>query len=117
LSSWFLRANVTLPRWILAGVVAIVVEASPVWAVPGLDARPANPTCVAPPEPLYPSRFVAQRFCEAIELADPIDMVQPPDNGSIWYIAERNGRILEIDNDPDAVDAALVLDLRDTSSE
>ena len=80
------------------------------FAVPGLDERPSNPTCVAPEEPEIPSVFLAERFFQALPLSHPIDMVQPPGDDSIWWLAERGGKLLEIANDAAASESRVVLD-------
>ena len=66
----------------------------------GLDARPPNPTCVAPPRPdvggdidvaLEPV-FDGRRFVEAVW------MTQAPDDDR-WYVLERAGRVVRLAED------------------
>src|SRR6478609_7288624 len=57
----------------------------------GLDSRPDNPTCVAPPRPppTVPVSFV--RVYENVKLQNSTVMAQIPGDGSRWFVAERMG--------------------------
>jgi len=74
-------------------------DAGPVRTAFGLDARPANPTCKAPPRP--PPRGVSVTFKEqypkAIWTFVPLMILQPPGDGSRWFFAERRGDLRVFD--------------------
>src|SRR5689334_12664604 len=72
----------------------------PLRAAFGLDARPANLTCMAPPRP-PPSLAVAfTRVFAGVHLENSVVLAQPPGDRSRWYVAERMG--------PDGGDARVV---------
>ena len=84
-----------LVRPVLLFALALAVRAQ---AFPGLDARPPNPTCLAPPRPGSGSGV-------AIELetfigwsgAWPMAALQSPLDPSIWYMADLFGTIDRFD--------------------
>lgn len=84
-----------------ASVTLTVVEELP---PPGLDARPANAGCVAPPRP-EPGGDIAldTPFPDLPAFAQPVALLQAPDDGGAWYVVERAGRVRVFDADP-AVD-------------
>jgi uncharacterized repeat protein (TIGR03806 family) len=67
-------------------------ELGPVGVALGLDARPWNPTCVAPPRPPPPPVYppVAwERVFANVQLENPVMMAQIPGDDSRWFVAER----------------------------
>ncbi|HVH47309.1 MAG TPA: PQQ-dependent sugar dehydrogenase, partial [Labilithrix sp.] len=85
--------------------------------VPGLAARPANPTCHAftAPPPSGQARLV-DRF-PGVALTVPTGLFQRPGDNFRWYVTERAGRIVHFPNDPSAkaADVKVALDLRDVT--
>ncbi|MBS1120761.1 MAG: Glutamate synthase large chain [Deltaproteobacteria bacterium] len=74
----------------------------------GLDERPANTSCLAPPRPRTPISVV--RAFSNLQFRDPIQMAQTAD-GAWWYLIERAGRVWRFAADPNVTQAELVLDL------
>ena len=61
----------------------------------GLDARPANPTCKAPARPPSTAPVTFERAYEAVTLdGTPMMLAQRPNDGSRWYVALRDGKIV-----------------------
>lgn len=89
-------------------------DAGPVTRAPwGLEARPANPTCVAPEAP-QPARGVRiTRAFPRLRFSEPLLALQAPGDASRVYVVERAGRVLAFPNDEGAAQAEVVLDLRD----
>ncbi len=79
---------------------------------PGLDARPSNPTCVAPNPPPTSSGVTTQRVFPNLAFAAPLGLFQPPGDPSRVFVQERNGVIRSFPNVNDAgvSDVRLVLD-------
>ncbi|MFZ5438547.1 MAG: PQQ-dependent sugar dehydrogenase [Myxococcota bacterium] len=79
---------------------------------PGLDARPANPTCVAPMPPPQTSGVTTQRVFPNLAFAAPMGMLQAPGETNRIFVMERDGVIRSFPNTPDAgtADVRLVLD-------
>lgn len=79
----------------------------------GLDARPLNPTCVAPDRPAATSPVTTQRAFGNLTFTKPVGMLQAPGDDSEWFIVEQPGRIRAFANVPGATSARTVLDIRD----
>jgi uncharacterized repeat protein (TIGR03806 family) len=65
----------------------------------GLDARPANASCLAgdPPAPSVP--IATQRvFPNLPNFTQPIAMLQEPGNNARWYIVQKTGQVLVFNN-------------------
>jgi uncharacterized repeat protein (TIGR03806 family) len=56
----------------------------------GLDARPANTTCLAWPRPAAGSGISLTQYT-SLTFSSPIAMLQAPNDGSRWYIVEQGG--------------------------
>jgi uncharacterized repeat protein (TIGR03806 family) len=67
----------------------------------GLDARPANLSCVAPPRPAQDAQIAFERVFANLPFTQPLGMRQAPGDDSRWYVMERAGRIRAFANDPD----------------
>src|SRR5262245_3481375 len=70
-----------------------VPEGPPQRAEFGLDTRPANMTCKAPPRPPNPGPVKFEQVYNALPLNMPMVMAQRPGDGSRWYVAHRGGGI------------------------
>jgi len=66
----------------------------------GLDVRPANPTCLAPPRPPPSVPVTFERVYANVKLVNPVVMAQIPGDQTRWFVAERMG--------PDGGDARIV---------
>ena len=51
----------------------------------GLDARPTNRTCVAPPRPPVAASVRFERVLAGVNLANAVVMKQPPNDASRWF--------------------------------
>jgi len=86
-------------------------EPPPPW---GLDARPPNPTCVAPARPESRATAVAlERVFPALEFYRPTNLVRRPGDDASWYITESEGQVLRFDATPDVTETTVFLDLTD----
>jgi len=76
----------------------------------GLDARPSNATCLAPPRSVGSSSLAINRVFPALSFASPVSAVQAPGDSSRWFVVERAGRVRVFDtSNPTA--ASTFLDL------
>lgn len=80
--------------------------------VAGLAARPANTTCLAPPDPpaFDGSASVVHAF-PALSFFRPTKMAQPQGDPDTWWIAEQPGSIWRFVDDDGVLTADLVLDI------
>lgn len=69
----------------------------------GYDARPANPTCVAPSPPPNFSGVTTQRAFPNLTFSQPLGLFQAPGDASRIFILERTGRIRVFPNAPTAM--------------
>ncbi|HLA72713.1 MAG TPA: fibronectin type III domain-containing protein, partial [Steroidobacteraceae bacterium] len=69
--------------------------------VGGLDARPANATCLAGDPPgTNVSIAVQPVFTNLPEFTQPIAMLQEPGNSARWYVVQKTGSVRVFDNTP-----------------
>lgn len=69
----------------------------------GLDARPANPTCVAPAPPPNFSGVTTQRAFPNLTFSQPLGLHQAPGEPTRIFIQERGGRIRVFPNSQTAM--------------
>ncbi|MDH4049825.1 MAG: PQQ-dependent sugar dehydrogenase [Gammaproteobacteria bacterium] len=78
----------------------------------GLEARPANSSCLAPDRPTNNVSIGAtQVFNSLPDFARPVVMVQAPGDSSQWYVAEQEGAIYRFDNVPSPSGRSVFIDL------
>jgi uncharacterized repeat protein (TIGR03806 family) len=78
--------------------------------VSGLDVRPSNTSCLAPPRP--EGEIALQRVFPNLSFEQPVLALQAPGNGTWWYVVEKTGRIYRFDaRTPATTQKNLVLDL------
>ena len=65
----------------------------PTPGVVGLDARPSNTTCIAPPRPTTTVDVDLVREFAALSFSQPLGMMQAPGDASRWYVLEKTGRV------------------------
>ena len=59
----------------------------------GLDARPHNASCVAPPQPKGGLALVVTRMFPNLYFQEPVQLLQAPAEESQWYVVEQGGLI------------------------
>lgn len=70
----------------------LVNDDSPAGGPFGLDTRPSNPTCLAPPRPDGNATVATvDAFPTAPAFAQPTKILQPPGDGSRWFVLEKGG--------------------------
>ncbi|MEW6434679.1 MAG: PQQ-dependent sugar dehydrogenase [Myxococcota bacterium] len=79
----------------------------------GYDARPANPTCVAPNPPPNFSGVTTQRVFPNLTFSQPLGLMQAPGDSARIFILERPGRIRVFPNSQTAMpgDVTTFLDI------
>ena len=71
-----------------------IVSQAPPRAAFGLDARPANPTCIAPARPPAAARVKLEQVFANVGLEATMTMAQAPGDRSRWFVASRLGKIV-----------------------
>lgn len=79
----------------------------------GLDQRPVNLTCIAPPRPTESTVVSSEDvFVQALGMRQPTKIMQAPGDGSRWYVLQQNG-LLKTFNTATPGDIRVYLDLSD----
>jgi uncharacterized repeat protein (TIGR03806 family) len=94
---------------LLAAACALVVASEA--SGQGLDARPANSSCVAPARPAGEFRAELQPFFPNFSISTPLGMAQSPLDPTVWYVAEIRGRVFRVRTN--ASGSTTALDIRD----
>jgi uncharacterized repeat protein (TIGR03806 family) len=81
----------------------------------GLDARPANPTCVAPAPPPSTSGVMVQRAFANLTFSAPLGLFNAPGDPTRNYVMERGGRIRVFPNQETATSGQVTTALDLTS--
>ena len=91
--------------------IVLCLAAMTASAVPGIESRPQNLTCAAPPRPATGDIVLGPAFPN---LAAPVAQTveYPPDDSSYLYYLHRGGEIFRFVNDPATSQRTRVLDLR-----
>ncbi|HEV7607571.1 MAG TPA: PQQ-dependent sugar dehydrogenase [Steroidobacteraceae bacterium] len=66
----------------------------------GLDARPANSTCLAGDAPDSTVSLAVQRAFSNLTFTQPIAMLQEPGSSARWYVVQKTGSVRVFDNTP-----------------
>ncbi|WP_239989545.1 PQQ-dependent sugar dehydrogenase [Corallococcus macrosporus] len=77
----------------------------------GLDARPANPTCVAPPRPTDAAGATVARAYPELSFTQPVFALQAPGDSRRIYVVERGGRVRVFDKDAVPPTSSVFVDL------
>ena len=72
----------------------------PTPGVVGLDARPSNTTCIAPPRPTTTVDVDLVREFAGLTFSQPLGMMQAPGDASRWFVLEKTGRVRVFADDP-----------------
>jgi len=77
----------------------------------GLDARPANATCLAGDAPGTSVSITLQRVFPNLTFTQPIAMLQAPGNDARWYIVQKTGQVRVFDNTSNVATSSVFIDL------
>jgi uncharacterized repeat protein (TIGR03806 family) len=77
----------------------------------GLDQRPSNTTCIAPPRPASALGIAIERAFPALNFQQPLYMLQAPGDASRWFVLEKTGRVRAFSNQPNVTTTSVFLDL------
>ncbi|HEU4617919.1 MAG TPA: PQQ-dependent sugar dehydrogenase [Gammaproteobacteria bacterium] len=112
-----------VPRFSRFGLVSLLAachgggssrpSAPPPSVAGGLDARPSNAACLAPPRDAGTGAAIAlERAFPDLTFDQPVAMLEAPGDSSRWYLVERPGRVEVFANDPSTRTASTFIDLR-----
>jgi uncharacterized repeat protein (TIGR03806 family) len=77
----------------------------------GLDARPANATCLAGDAPRSPFPLAVERVFPNLTFSVPIAMLQEPTRTDRWYVAQKTGVVRVFDNTPNVATSRQFVDV------
>jgi len=80
-------------------------------ALPGLEARPPNTTCIAPPRGGAAAGIRVARVFPGVSFGGPVLLLQAPGDASRWYVVEQVGRIRAFAAVPGVAVADTVVDI------
>jgi uncharacterized repeat protein (TIGR03806 family) len=86
--------------------------APPPPATGGLDARPPNASCLAPPRESAMADLIVTRAFPALTFDAPVGMLQAPLDSTRWFVIEQAGVIRSFPNVDSATGSAVFADLR-----
>lgn len=82
----------------------------------GLDERPPNPTCLAPPRPVGDAQVQLEPAYPALRFSRPVTVRQAPGDNTRWFVVEQSGTIVSFENREDVQQTQPFADLRDRVS-
>lgn len=88
---------------------AVVNIATPVTPISGLDARPANASCLAGEQPT--ASLAVNRVFPNLAFNAPLAMLQAPGDPSRWYVVEQGGRVRTFANVANVTTATTFVDI------
>lgn len=85
----------------------------------GLDARPSNTTCIAPPRATGSATIGTERVFPNLSFRDPVtrvtrnplQMLQAPGDARRWFVVERFGAVRVFENNPAVAASSAFLDI------
>jgi uncharacterized repeat protein (TIGR03806 family) len=81
--------------------------------VPGLDERPANPTCLAPDRPVEVGPAKLTRVYPALAFDRAMEMKMAPGDTTRWWVPTQEGILYRFDDDPSVATTETVLNITD----
>ena len=84
--------------------------------VSGLDARPSNPTCVAPVRPTPGGTVTTQRVFPGLTFSSPVGLLQAPADASRWFVVEQDGAVRAFANQPSVATSSVFVTVPNVSS-
>ncbi|XXF78596.1 PQQ-dependent sugar dehydrogenase [Myxococcaceae bacterium GXIMD 01537] len=79
----------------------------------GLDARPSNPTCIAPARPVEKTGVTTRRAFSKLSFSQPLLALQAPGDASRVFVVQRGGIVRVFPNDETVESDTVFVDLRD----
>ena len=79
----------------------------------GLEQRPNNLSCVAPPRVTGNSTLSVQRAFPALTFLEPVAMLQAPGDSSRWFVVEQNGIVRVFANQQNVATSQVFMDIDD----
>jgi uncharacterized repeat protein (TIGR03806 family) len=83
----------------------------PASADSGLDQRPSNLSCVAPPRVTGNSALSLQRAFRNLTFLEPVAMLQAPGDSSRWFVIEQNGIVRVFANEQSVQTSQVFVDI------
>ncbi|MEP7313359.1 MAG: PQQ-dependent sugar dehydrogenase [Pseudomonadota bacterium] len=77
----------------------------------GLDARPANASCLAPARSGGSTGVVASRAFPSLSFASPVALLQAPGDPARWFVVEQGGVVRRFVNSDSSTSSAVFVDL------
>ncbi len=102
----------TLPIAPLITFLILFIPAHVSSQIVGLDTRPTNTTCVAPPRPIGTAEVTVEDAFPTISFNQPVKLLQPPGDASRWFVLEKPG-VIKVINVANPETATTWLDLSD----
>jgi uncharacterized repeat protein (TIGR03806 family) len=106
----------TPPNESAPSAVAQATTASVPPAGSGLDARPQNPTCVAPARPAAAGTVATQRVFPGLTFSSPVALLQAPADPSRWFVVEQAGTVRVFANQPGVTTSRVFVTLPNVTS-
>lgn len=103
------RTGLFLTLWL----IWVQCVAGPQTRVSGLDVRPQNRTCLAPPRPVEQIDLSLQHVHTGLVFAQPVGLLQAPNDSSRWFVLEKAGRLIVFDDTLGTTSKSVFLDIRD----
>jgi len=98
-------------RPVISVLVFVLLLAPAVHAEPGIDTRPSNLSCVAPPRPDTGDIAITELFA-GLNMRVVMTIEYPQQDSSFLYALDNAGRVYRFPNDPSTSQSSLALDLR-----
>jgi uncharacterized repeat protein (TIGR03806 family) len=77
----------------------------------GLDERPTNTTCLAPPRPTIETTVALTPVYAALSFNKPVLLLQAPGDASRWFVVEQGGAVRTFANDPNVTASTPFIDI------
>jgi len=84
--------------------------------VSGLDARPSNPTCVAPARPTAGGTVTTQRVFPGLTFSSPVALLQAPGDATRWFVVEQAGTVRSFANQASVTTSSAFVTLPNVTS-
>ncbi len=99
-------------KWPAWGTVLALLLLGACGGGSGGDDPPAPDPTPTPEPPPSQARLATMPVFSALSFVQPLAMLQAPDAPDRWFVAERAGRVLTFDNDPQTTQSTVFMDIR-----